>query len=132
MFSLLGFAQARRERDRALNAEQQAEAQAARSAQVAQFMKDMLKGVDPAVAQGHDTTMLREILDKTAERLSKELVGQPEVEADLRDTLGDVYVGLSEYGQAAAMLEKALAIRRGIHGSNHFAVASALHHLADV
>jgi len=131
-FALVGFAEARRERDRALRAEQQAETEAARSGQVAQFVKDMLKGVDPAVAQGQDTAMLKGILDQTAERLSGELAGQPEVEADLRDTLGTVYSGLSEYGRAAAMLERALALRREIHGSNHVQVARALHHLADV
>jgi hypothetical protein len=56
--------------------------------------------------------MLREILDKTAVRLDGELKGQPEVEGDLRATLGEVYRALSEYGQAEAMHRQALAIAR--------------------
>ena len=58
--------------------------EATRSQQVAQFLQDMLKGVGPSVARGRDTAMLREILDKTAQRLDKELKNQPDVEADLR------------------------------------------------
>lgn len=42
----------------------------------------MLKGVRPSVALGRDTTMLREILDKTAERVGQDLQDQPEVEAE--------------------------------------------------
>ena len=51
----------------------------------------MLKGVGPSVALGRDTKMLREILDKTAERVGKDLKDQPEVEAELRTTVGQVY-----------------------------------------
>src|SRR5512137_575306 len=43
---------------------QQALAEAAKSEQVAQFLKDMLKGVGPKVALGRDTRLLLEILDK--------------------------------------------------------------------
>ena len=39
---------------------------ALKSEQVATFMTEMLEGVGPAVAVGRDTTMLREILDRTA------------------------------------------------------------------
>jgi len=39
--------------------------------------------VDPSVALRHDATMLKEILDKTAERVGKDLTNQPEVEAEL-------------------------------------------------
>src|SRR5262249_2893192 len=38
---------------------------AAKSKQVAHFLTAMLEGVGPSVAQGRDTKMLREILDKT-------------------------------------------------------------------
>ncbi len=112
--------------------EKKAETEAARSAQVAQFLKDMLQGVGPAVALGRDTTMLREILDQTAQRLSKDLKDQPEVEADLRETLGVVYRDLSEYAHAEAMLREALALQKKLHGNEHPAVASSLHNLAEV
>ena len=60
---------------------------------MAQFLKDMLNGVSPSVARGRDTRLLREILDQTAQRLDTELKGQPAVEADLQETLGDAYMG---------------------------------------
>jgi hypothetical protein len=44
-----------------------------------QFLKDMLKGVGPSFALGRDTTMLREILDKTAEGVGKDLKDQPDL-----------------------------------------------------
>src|SRR5262249_3920413 len=54
-----------------------AQTEAIKSRQVAQFLKDMLSGVDASVALGRDSTMLREILDKTAERVGTELTNQP-------------------------------------------------------
>jgi hypothetical protein len=56
-----------------------AQTEAVKSEQVAQFLEDMLEGVGPAKAQGRDTAMLREILDKTAERVGRELTNQPRV-----------------------------------------------------
>jgi serine/threonine protein kinase len=109
-----------------------AETQAARSDQVAQFMKDMLKGVGPSRAMGRDTVMLREILDQTAKRLDTDLKGQPEVEADLRETLGLVYTQLAEYDKADAMLRETLRIRTGIYGPDNLAVASVLNRLGDL
>jgi len=108
---------------------QRAEAQASRSEQVAQFLKDMLEGVGPSVALGRDTTMLKEILDKTAQRVGKDLKAQPEVEAELRSTMGEVYWALGEYGLAEAMQTNALTIRRRLLGSNHLDVATSLDYL---
>jgi len=108
---------------------QRAEENAGRSEQVAQFLKDMLKGVAPSAALGRDTTMLREILDKTVERLGKDLKSQPAVEAELRGTIGEAYYALGEYAKAAAMHREALALRSKLLGNEHTAVASSLHDL---
>ena len=72
----------------------QAERAAAKSEQVAQFLNDLLQSVGPEVALGRDATLLREILDKTAQRLGEDLKGQPEVEAELRTTIGGVAIDL--------------------------------------
>ena len=64
---------------------------------MAQFLKDILEGVGPSVALGRDSTMLKEILDKTAERVGKDLKDQPEVEAELRSTIGTTYCELGEW-----------------------------------
>jgi tetratricopeptide (TPR) repeat protein len=103
--------------------------EASRSHQVAQFLQDMLKGVGPSVARGRDTTMLREILDKTAQRLDKELKNQPDVEADLRSTIATVYFDLGQYTNAEAMDREALALRKKLLGSENLDVAGSLNNV---
>jgi serine/threonine protein kinase len=106
-----------------------AETEAAKSRQVAQFLEDMLKGVGPSVALGRDTTMLREILDKTAARASTDLTNQPLVEAELRVTMGDVYAELRADPEAEAMQRQALALRRKALSNENLAVADSLEQL---
>ena len=48
--------------------------------------------------------MLREILDKTAERVGKDLDNQPEVKAELQYTMGQVYTALGVYDRAVLVL----------------------------
>jgi serine/threonine protein kinase/tetratricopeptide (TPR) repeat protein len=109
---------------------QQAQTEADKSQQVAQFLKDMLKGVDVSVALGRDRTMLKEILDKTAERISKDLTNQPEVEADLGYTIACVYQELVQREQAEAMHRKVLTLRRKLFGDEDARVAASLTELA--
>ncbi len=97
------YFQARRESRRAHE-------EAARSEQVATFMRDMLAGVGPSVAQGRDTKMLREILEKTGRRVERGLAGQPVVEAEMRSVLGTTYADLGEYETARSNQEHAHAL----------------------
>jgi len=103
--------------------------EAARSAQVARFMQDLLKGVGPHVALGRDTKLLHDILDDTAKRLALDLATQPEVEAQLRMTLGETYNDLGDYRSGIAMFEAALALWRRALGNEHLAVAATLEKL---
>ena len=120
------FFKEKQARERAVAAEQKATTEVGKSQQVAQFLKDMLKGVGPSVALGRDTTMLREILDKTAERVGKDLKDQPEVEAELLATISSVYFDLGEWMAAEEMGRRALSIRRKRFGNEHPAVARSL------
>jgi serine/threonine protein kinase/tetratricopeptide (TPR) repeat protein len=99
------------QRHKAEMKEKEANAEAVKSREVARFLEDMLGGVDASVAQGSDTKLLREILDRTAERVGKDLTNQPAVESELRATIGRVYFALSEYPQAEAMLRDAVKLR---------------------
>ncbi len=108
----------------------QAQTEAAKSKQVAQFLKDMLDGVEPSVALGRDTAMLREILDRTADRIGQDLTNRPEVEAELQTTIGGVYLELGQYDKAEEILRKALTLRRQLFGDNNLEVAESLHNLA--
>lgn len=110
--------------------ETKAKTEAAKSQQVAKFLQDMLAGIDPNVAKGRDTTLLRELLDKAAERISRDLVDQPEVRAHLQNTIGHVYQGISEITKAEMMHRDALAARRKLLGDKHPDVAETLFWLA--
>src|SRR6185503_17871328 len=113
-------------------ARQRADTEAKKSQLVADFLKDMLNGVGPSVARGRDTVMLKEILEKTADRVGKDLEGEPAVEAEMRNTIGKVYNDLGELEKAESMDRRALAIREKLFGSEHPDVAESLHNLADV
>jgi serine/threonine protein kinase/tetratricopeptide (TPR) repeat protein len=133
----IGFIQARRQaqiaRAEAARADREAtnaRTQAVRSEHVAEFLKEMLRSVGPSVALGRDTTMLREIVNRTSQQL-KDLKDQPAVEADLRSTLGNVYLELSEISPAKEMHSNALDLRRAIYGSEHREIADSMYNLAE-
>jgi tetratricopeptide (TPR) repeat protein len=121
-----------RQRAQAEAARKMAETEASKSRQVAQFLTDMLQGVGPSVALGRDPTLLWDILDKTADRVGKDLKDQPAVELQLRTTLGSVYEELGDYQKAEAMQRTALALRRKLLGDAHPEVAGSLNRLAAV
>jgi serine/threonine protein kinase/tetratricopeptide (TPR) repeat protein len=109
--------------------DKKAQTEAARSAVVARFMEDMLEGVGPSVALGRDTTLLSEILDKTAKQLD-DLTDQPDVEAELRNTIGEVYLALGDSAKAEAMQRAALALQVKSLGSDNLDVATTKYDLA--
>ncbi len=112
--------------------ERRAQNEAARSAQVAQFLKDMIQDADTLVPLGFDTKLLRRMVDLTAQRLQTGLHGQPDVEADLREVLGSVYVNLQVFDVAAEMFGEALVVRRRLCGNEHLDVARSLNYLGVV
>jgi serine/threonine protein kinase/Tfp pilus assembly protein PilF len=85
--------------------------EATRSQQVAQLLEDSLKGVGPSVALGHDTQLLREIMDRAVERVSKDLSEQPDVQAELCNTIGEVYRAIGETSKAEQMHREARSLQ---------------------
>jgi eukaryotic-like serine/threonine-protein kinase len=124
--SLARERQARREAD---NGKQKAQTEADKSQQITLFLEDMLQGVGPSVALGRDTTMLRDILDRTAERVGKAMTNQPAVEAELRSLLGRLYFRIGNYNRAEDMHRAALAICRDLFGPESPETAAALNDL---
>jgi serine/threonine protein kinase/tetratricopeptide (TPR) repeat protein len=107
-----------------------ARTEAAKSRQVAQFLKDMLSSIDPEGAKGRDTTLLREMLDKTTRRVAQDLTNQPEVQVELQNTLGFVYRGIGDEAEAESMFRDALTLGRKRLGHEHRDVAESLQKLA--
>jgi tetratricopeptide (TPR) repeat protein len=88
-----------------------AEVEAATAQQTSEFLVGLFEVVDPSEARGNTITA-REILDRGAARIDRELASQPAVRATLMQTMGRVYTGLGLYADATDLLERALAVRR--------------------
>ena len=114
-----------RQRILAETAAHRAETSAARSDQTAILMKEMLRSAGPRAALGRDTKLLRDLLDETARRLSRDLSGQPEVEVELRETLATTYNDLGDYANAVTQRRRVLALRRAHWGAQYATVATA-------
>jgi len=114
-------------------ARRRADTEAAKSFQTARFLEDMLRGIDPNIAQERDTTLLRDLLDHTAARVSRDLTNQPLVEAHLENTIGNIYAALGEFQNAEQMARNALDLRRSDPGGQPAELAESLfdlsHHL---
>ncbi len=111
-------------------ARQEADREAMHEQQVAFFLEDMLKGVGPGVALGQDTTLLRGILDKTVDRVTRDLKDQPEVQAEICNTIGEVYRSLGQSSQAEAMHRTARVLQGKAGGVKGSEVATSLNDLA--
>jgi serine/threonine-protein kinase len=95
------------------------------------FLVDTFQQADPYRTRGEDLTA-REILDQGAARISRELTGQPDVQAAVMDAIGTVDLGLGRFEAAAPLLTQALALRRQVFGPDSLEVAESLEHLAQL
>jgi serine/threonine protein kinase/Tfp pilus assembly protein PilF len=100
-----------------------------RAQQVSAFLVDVFSQADPFNAQGKELTA-KDLLDRGAEKISGNLSLQPEVRAQLLESIGLAYrrQGLSE--RAIPLFEQAVAIRRQERPLNNGHVAVALANLA--
>jgi len=112
--------------------EQRAQVEAAKSEHIARFLEDMLDGVGPSVAMGADTTLLKKILDNTSKRVGTDLTNEPDVEADLRNTLGQVYWAIGDLTNAEAMHRAAVGLRLKTPGPLAPETAESMEHLSHV
>jgi serine/threonine protein kinase/Tfp pilus assembly protein PilF len=111
-----------RERDRA-------QLEAHKAEQVSQFLTDLFELSDPSHSKGKTITA-RELLDKGAVRIEKELAQQPEIQATLTGVIGEVYMSLGLYDEAEPLLRKALRIQQNLKSENQSDVAKSMNKLA--
>ncbi|MEK7757973.1 MAG: tetratricopeptide repeat protein, partial [Planctomycetota bacterium] len=105
---------------------------AAKATAVSSFLQEMLSSVDPAKALGREVT-IRQALDEAAAKIeSGSLKDQPDIEADLRTSIGTTYLALGHYPDAEPHLRTTLEIRRRLHGDGHPDVAVSLNDLASL
>lgn len=117
------YTRAASSRDRAQRAEGLAErrrVEAEREAESAKAIKeflvqDLLSSAKPEVARGQKVTV-EEVLARSAERIEHAFKDQPEIEASVRSTLGNVYLTLGLYRDAEAQLLVATRLFEDLRG----------------
>ena len=62
---------------------------------------------------------VRTALDRAAARIAGKFDRQPEVEAAIRDTIGQTYMDLGLYPEARTQLERALDLHRRVLGAEN-------------
>ena len=96
--------------DRALLAEESARAEAATAKSTYEFVVGLFEESRPDRARGEDVTA-REILDRGAERVRRELKDEPLVRARLTATIGDVYQRMGLYDRSRPLFDESLELR---------------------
>lgn len=93
----------------ALHGQAQARLEAVRAAQVSEFVRGILSGIDPDRARGMDTTLMRVVLEDAAVRADRELAARPDIRSEIEDTVGAALMSLGEYTRAVDHYRAALA-----------------------
>jgi len=86
-----------------------------RANRIADFMTKMFKVSDPGQARGNSITA-REVLDKASKEVETGLAKDPEMQAQMMHTMGEVYYNLGLYQEAESLLRRALDIRTRVLG----------------
>ena len=86
-----------------------------RANRVTKFMTGMFKVSNPSEARGNAVTA-REILDKSSKDIETGLRKDPELQAQLMETMAQTYAGLGLYGRAQDLVEHAHAIQNSLFG----------------
>ncbi len=107
-----------RERDRA-------QAEAAKALQVKTLVLRVFEGANPD-ASGSAQLTARELLDRGWTAIERELGGQPDVQIELLDAVGEAYRQLGIYDRAEALFARSLQIARGEASRQPLLLARAL------
>jgi serine/threonine protein kinase/Flp pilus assembly protein TadD len=75
---------------------------------------------------------VRAALDRAAARIDGKFAGQPEVEASIRDTVGQTYADLGLYSEARSQVERAVDLNRRTLGATNPKTLKAMSHLGGI
>jgi eukaryotic-like serine/threonine-protein kinase len=106
-----------------------ATAEAARSRETAKFLTGLFELSSPEQSLGRTITA-RELLDRAAERIDRELSGQPDLQAEMLALLGTLHHELGMFQEAIAELRRAVQIRRSLRSGDDERLAGMLVALA--
>ncbi|MDP8986193.1 MAG: serine/threonine-protein kinase [Pseudomonadota bacterium] len=97
--------------------------------QVSAFLVDVFSQADPFNAQGHEPTA-RDLLDRGSQKILSNASLQPEVRAQLLESIGLAYRRQGASERAIPLFEEAVAIRRAERPHDGHRTAAALANLA--
>jgi eukaryotic-like serine/threonine-protein kinase len=123
---------------KARRAEAKAQQQTAIAQAVNNFLQnDLLAQASSATQSGPSTKpdpdlKVRTALDRAADRIQGKFAQQPEVEAAIRDTIGQTYTDLGLHPEAEKQLERALDLRRRVLGPENADTLTTMNNLAAV
>jgi tetratricopeptide (TPR) repeat protein len=106
----------------------QAQSEADKARQINYFLQDTLASVEPR--DGRNDVTVRDLLDEAVWWVGSTLADRPDVEAAIRNTIGNSYRALGALDAAATQLDRALNLRRGLFGEGHTETAESLNSLA--
>ena len=115
-----------------------ADAEAASSHAISDFLRNDVLAQAGANAQAMPGTKpdpdlkVRTALDRAAARIGGKFAGRPEVEADIRQTMGLTYEELGLYPEARTQLEQALDLHRRAEGGSNRKTLETMGRLARV
>ncbi|HTW78918.1 MAG TPA: tetratricopeptide repeat protein [Terracidiphilus sp.] len=118
-------AQAQQQRNKALEEKRRADTETASATAVNNFLQKDLLGQASAFNQSSmgakpdPDLKVRTALDRAAAKIQGKFDKQPEVEAAIRDTIGETYEGLGLYPETRKQLEPALALSRRALGDDN-------------
>ena len=86
-----------------------------RANRISEFMSRMFKVSDPSESRGNSITA-REVLDQASKDIDTSLAQDPDMQAQLMGTMGNVYLNLGLYSQAETLFRHSLDTRVRIFG----------------
>ena len=104
----------------------------ARATEIKGLLSGMLSSLSPEIAMGRDTTILKVLLEATAERIRDGQIEDELVRAEVETTLAQVYVKLGDAASASPFAEHAFAVRNSQLGARHPDTTTTRILLADV
>lgn len=113
------------ENKRVTNERDRANREAQVAQQVSGFLVNLFNVSQPEQSRGKTITA-RELLDKGAANIQKNVKMDPEVKASLLDTMGDAYSSLGFFSQAKPLLDDSLKTRTSLFGPESLSVAQTL------
>jgi tetratricopeptide (TPR) repeat protein/tRNA A-37 threonylcarbamoyl transferase component Bud32 len=89
-----------------------AQTEAAKAGKLSEYLIGLFEASDPYTSDADDVDV-RTLLERGEQR-AEELASEPAVHAQMLDVLGRVYIMLSDYDRAEALLTRALTLRRAL------------------